>query len=330
MHGVICFGLHDWVGWRFGEAVAEKIRSLNPAFRAECPETFPDADFFSVLPALSQITGRSRSSLLEDFGRYMARPLIYEHKASLPDHWTALEVIEYTEPCIDRVIDTQQRRSSSIRCWRTPDDAVRVMYNSSRRICEFPIGLFRGIGDYFGEDLVIDQTRCMNRGDAYCELFIRSKTLKLSEDPANVQMLRIHPSVVEEAVDIVTRKLNKALVDEHTTHDIVVSAMEAIGNVVRHAKSSECELAVHVQDGTVNLQVTDYGPGFALTKREMPDPFAESGRGIAMMQSVCDSVDYEMRAAGNCLTLLKRGALRSQPSRDLTARKRCRHAAGNR
>ncbi|MBC5823367.1 MAG: ATP-binding protein [Candidatus Eremiobacteraeota bacterium] len=308
MHALICSGLHDWVEWRFGEAMLKDLRFYNPTFRKERTGSIPDKDLFSDLDLLSRLSAQARSSLLEDFGRYMAIPLMFEYRALIPAEWTALDVVEHTEPCIHTAIrDADEGTPPFIRCWRTPENAVRIMYNSSRRICEFARGLIRGIGDHYKEDLVIDQTLCMNRGDEYCELFVRSTTpLALEDTTDSIRRLRLHPSIVNEAVDMVKRQLMSASIDSDTIDALVLSTMEAVGNVVRHARSPDCELAVHVQGNLVKLQVTDYGPGFTLTHRAMPDPFAEGGRGIALMQSACDSVDYEMRRSGNCLTLLKR------------------------
>ncbi|MBC5804958.1 MAG: hypothetical protein DLM53_06525 [Candidatus Eremiobacter antarcticus] len=310
MHALICSGLHDWVEWRFGEGMLKELRFYNPAFRKKRIGLIPDQDLFSDLDLLSRLSHQPKSSLLEDFRRYMAIPLLFEYRALVPAEWTALEVVEHTEPCIHTAIrDADDGAPPFIRCWRTPDNAVRIMYNSSRRMCEFARGLIRGIGDHYQEDLIIDQTLCMKRGDAYCELFVRSTIVSTIQDAAgSVRRLRLHPSIVNEAVDMVKRQLTNASVDSDTIEALVLSTMEAVGNVVRHAKSPDCEVAVHVQGNLVKLQVTDYGPGFTLTKRAMPDPFSEGGRGIALMQSACDSVDYEVRRSGNCLTLLKRQA----------------------
>ena len=310
MHALICSGLHDWVEWRFGEAMLVELRFYNPAFRKEHTGTIPDKELFSDLDLLARLSAQPRSSLLEDFGRYMAIPLMFEYRALIPVEWTALEVVEHTEPCIHTAIrDADGGAPPFIRCWRTPDNAVRIMYNSSRRMCEFAKGLIRGIGDHYNEELIVDQTLCMNRGDEYCELFVRSTALTAVEETAgSVRRLRLHPSIVDEAVDMVKRQLINASIDTDTIDALVLSTMEAVGNVVRHSRSPDCELAVQVQGNLVKLQVTDYGPGFILTNMTMPDPFAEGGRGIALMQSACDSVDYEMRRSGNCLTLLKRQA----------------------
>jgi len=268
---------------------------------------FQDEEFFAAISMLSDVTGESRSELLEGFGRHMAAPLLSQHRALIPADWTALDLIERTEPCIHTIIrNAGQGTPPFIRCWRTPDDAVRIMYNSPRQMCGFAKGLIRGIGEQFGEVLAVVEGRCLHNGDPYCELFVRSNVRKTTPYVNNVQMLRVHPSVVEEAVDIVTRHLIESSIDNDTISEIALSTIEGIGNVVRHAKCGRCELAIHVEEDIIKLEITDYGHGFTLAHRAMPDPLEESGRGIALMQMICDSVDYERRPDSNCLTVLKR------------------------
>jgi predicted hydrocarbon binding protein len=44
-------------------------------------------------------------------------------------------------------------------------------YRSPRKMC-FPEGLLEGAADHFGEQVEIDQPRCMTRGDDSCVLEI--------------------------------------------------------------------------------------------------------------------------------------------------------------
>jgi Haem-NO-binding len=56
----------------------------------------------------------------------------------------------------------------------TSSDEVLVMgYSSARKLCAFAEGLLLGAGDVFGEEVAINQPKCMNRGDEQCRLEIR-------------------------------------------------------------------------------------------------------------------------------------------------------------
>jgi len=52
------------------------------------------------------------------------------------------------------------------------DDVLVMGYSSSRKLCAFAEGLLQGAGDVFGEQVTVNQTACMNRGDEQCRLEI--------------------------------------------------------------------------------------------------------------------------------------------------------------
>ena len=52
------------------------------------------------------------------------------------------------------------------------DDRLILDYDSRRGLCAFAEGLLSGAGEYFGEDVRIDQPLCMHRGDDVCRLVI--------------------------------------------------------------------------------------------------------------------------------------------------------------
>ncbi|MDQ0745070.1 serine/threonine-protein kinase RsbW [Clavibacter sp. B3I6] len=74
--------------------------------------------------------------------------------------------------------------------------------------------------------------------------------------------------------------------------------VELASNVIEHADSGEgvsCVVSVTVDDGTMSARLRDGAePGdFRLAPREMPGVDAESGRGLAMVQLLCDELTYE-------------------------------------
>ncbi len=74
--------------------------------------------------------------------------------------------------------------------------------------------------------------------------------------------------------------------------------IELISNVVLHADSGTgvtCVLTVDVLPTSVEARVTDTGEGgdIELTRVMMPGDDAESGRGLALINSLVDEVQYE-------------------------------------
>lgn len=53
------------------------------------------------------------------------------------------------------------------------DDAIRLGYQSTRRLCSFAEGLILGAADHFGEQVAVVHEMCMKRGDERCVLACR-------------------------------------------------------------------------------------------------------------------------------------------------------------
>lgn len=51
--------------------------------------------------------------------------------------------------------------------------ALRLTCRSSRMLCDLTIGLMEGAAGYYGEDVVTDHERCMQRGDDRCVFDLR-------------------------------------------------------------------------------------------------------------------------------------------------------------
>jgi serine/threonine-protein kinase RsbW len=74
--------------------------------------------------------------------------------------------------------------------------------------------------------------------------------------------------------------------------------VELASNVIEHADDGQgvtCTVSVTVDDGVMSARLRDGSePGdFRLSPREMPGVDAESGRGLAMVQMLCDELTYE-------------------------------------
>lgn len=73
--------------------------------------------------------------------------------------------------------------------------------------------------------------------------------------------------------------------------------IELSSNVIRHADDGsgvQCVLTVGVSDARIEARLTDTGVAndVELDGRTMPEVFAESGRGIALIKALVDEVEY--------------------------------------
>jgi serine/threonine-protein kinase RsbW len=74
--------------------------------------------------------------------------------------------------------------------------------------------------------------------------------------------------------------------------------VELASNVIEHADHGQgvsCVVSVTVDEGSMSARLRDGAESgdFRLTDREMPGVDAESGRGLAMVQLLCDELTYE-------------------------------------
>ena len=93
--------------------------------------------------------------------------------------------------------------------------------------------------------------------------------------------------------------LLKLEVERHCVDDIALAVTEACANVVAHGRADQQMYAVEVQVDAewCHIRVTDTGAGFDVDAVPVPASggYDESGRGIALMRSLVDRIDFESR-----------------------------------
>jgi anti-sigma regulatory factor (Ser/Thr protein kinase) len=75
--------------------------------------------------------------------------------------------------------------------------------------------------------------------------------------------------------------------DDYATAELIFG--ELVGNAYLHAPGS-LEVAVEWSSGHATLHVTDEGVPLDLSDTPLPDPFAEHGRGLAIVKSLAASL----------------------------------------
>lgn len=102
----------------------------------------------------------------------------------------------------------------------------------------------------------------------------------------------------------------RADVDDMDRFAFETALIELAGNVIQHASSSTailCELGVTVTDDQLRAVLTDSAdpPGVDTSPREMPDALSESGRGLALIQALVTSFEYERSSSRNVWSLCR-------------------------
>jgi len=119
----------------------------------------------------------------------------------------------------------------------------------------------------------------------------------------------------ESQVKQVTSEVLKAIEDENFGDDAIfgvhLSLEEAFINAIKHGNHGDPEKSIAVEclitPEKIDISITDEGFGF--DPAGVPDPrcnnnlYKSSGRGVLLIQSYMDVVEYNSR--GNCIHMIK-------------------------
>lgn len=109
------------------------------------------------------------------------------------------------------------------------------------------------------------------------------------------------------------KKIDKRIpLDEIQMHKLMVSLTEAVNNAIMHGNKSNPAKKVKVecdcQPEFLVITISDQGKGFKL--QDVKNPLHEenllrtSGRGIFLMRTLMDKVDYEIKRTGATVRLV--------------------------
>jgi serine/threonine-protein kinase RsbW len=113
-------------------------------------------------------------------------------------------------------------------------------------------------------------------------------------------------------VETYLARINSALrLDEIQVHKLMVSLTEAVNNAIIHGNKSDPNKKVivrcEVHPGWLLFIVEDQGRGFKVDQVKNPlkeeNLLRESGRGIFLMRTLMDKVDFELTQNGTAVRL---------------------------
>ena len=136
---------------------------------------YDDTEALSLVVALAKITEIGPQALLEGFGRALVPALLSNFSYMVAPEWRTLELIQNTEELIHTALraSDEAARPPMLRVIRRSADEVIVIYASERRMCGVAKGIARGLGDHFGEAIVVDEESCMLTGASSCTIAVR-------------------------------------------------------------------------------------------------------------------------------------------------------------
>ena len=177
MHGIIFVQLKKFVETQVSaEAWRDLlVRSGVPGKMYMAVRPYEDSELVTLVQNASAMTGTPAPVLLKSFGAFIVPDLMKTYRSFMKAEWRTLDVLQYTETHVH----TQVRKMTKgamppfLTCTRTGPEEVLIQYKSARKLCPVAEGIVQGIATHFGEKVTIGHAKCMNRGDAECELKVR-------------------------------------------------------------------------------------------------------------------------------------------------------------
>ena len=126
--------------------------------------------------------------------------------------------------------------------------------------------------------------------------------------------LRLEVEATFDAARAASVRVRKFLKDtglnEEELNNWELAIVEATNNVAEHGNTTEddskFQLDIMIDAQTVEVRVTDHTPGFDYPDTvDLPDPLSEGGRGLFLIETICDSVHYLKGEGINCLVMSK-------------------------
>ncbi len=176
MHGILFTALKKYVRTRLGDEAWTNLRTAaGLGGRVYLPvQPYPDEEFHTLIATVSQLSGISDQTLLEDFGRSTAPDFLAVYRALLKPDWRTLDLLEHVERTIHPTVRTNNPGATppEVKITRADANRVELRYNSPRQLCALGRGLIHGIADHYGEQVTITEPECLRRGHDACHLIV--------------------------------------------------------------------------------------------------------------------------------------------------------------
>ncbi|MBA3260999.1 MAG: heme NO-binding domain-containing protein [Thermoleophilaceae bacterium] len=136
--------------------------------------SYPDADLSKLVGAASARLDTPPDEIVRWFGRN-ALPLFAENYPQLFERHSSTRTFVLT---LNDIIHPEVRKlypGADVPVFDFdpgPDGTLRMGYRSPRKLCSFAEGLLQGAAQHYGEQVAVEQPRCMKRGDERCVLEI--------------------------------------------------------------------------------------------------------------------------------------------------------------
>lgn len=177
MHGLIFAELQKYVDTNLGGDTWNKLlEESGIGFKMYTPlQEYPDQEAVALVTTASEMTGKTTSDILEDFGKFIVPDLMNMYRSLIKPEWKTLDLIEHTEETIHRVVRIKNpgARPPRLKCSRPSSDEVVITYDSPRKMCAVARGIASGVAEHYNEQVRITESACMLEGSPSCKISVK-------------------------------------------------------------------------------------------------------------------------------------------------------------
>lgn len=175
MHGVIHRRLKQYVEERMPDGAWDRVvdhAGVEPKLYLPVAH-YPDEEFTSMVDAIADLSGHDAATVRRDFGRFLAPELVSTFSAHVKSDWSMFDLLEHLDDVYDEIeSQNEDNDPPTVSCDRVVSDMAVLTYESDRRLCQVGQGIIEGLANQYGEDVSIEEERCMLDGDDHCEFTI--------------------------------------------------------------------------------------------------------------------------------------------------------------
>lgn len=175
MHGVVHRRLKQYVEERMPDGAWDRVverSDVEPKLYLPVAH-YPDEEFTSMVGAIADLSGHDAGTVRRDFGRFLAPELLSTFSAHVRDEWSVLDVLEHLDEVYDEIrAQDEENDPPEVSCDRVVSDMAVLTYESPRHLCEVGMGIIEGLANEYGEEVSIEEDRCMLEGDDRCEITV--------------------------------------------------------------------------------------------------------------------------------------------------------------
>lgn len=182
MQGIVFVKFQEFIEEKYGVGQWKEILTMagfekqTTYFRLN---GYPDFYLQKLMLSLSEKTGKTINTLLEEFGIYLGTYLMNTYRYMINTNWNCIDTIENTSTLMQEVFRTLTGDkatggdlSSVINTKRINTNSVELDYCSPRKMCYLFVGIARAIAQWHNNQITFEHKSCMHTGGTNCKILV--------------------------------------------------------------------------------------------------------------------------------------------------------------